>query len=252
MASRLRSYGVWATQGLCVTLLIQKYLGDITMCSGPSMLPTFNPIGDIVLLEFITWRWKRQVSLGDVVVANSPLHLNRVVCKRVLGLPGDTIIKDPSVSNETIVVYPARPCVATDLKLLLGFTSCFFAIGGALYGHFNDFQESKLIVLVCVVVYSILNGAMLGYGMFIEKDVVFVGTRKDPIIRTDPIEKVIVNAKCKKATAEYTVTVHVTGKKELKNTMTKSFGAWFDEDGELVAENLAGDISSLMVDKKSQ
>ncbi|KAJ3068364.1 Signal peptidase complex subunit 2 [Podochytrium sp. JEL0797] len=140
----------------------------------------------------------------------------------------------------------------TDLKLLLGFTSCFFAIGGALYGHFNDFQESKLIVLVCVVVYSILNGAMLGYGMFIEKDVVFVGTRKDPIIRTDPIEKVIVNAKCKKATAEYTVTVHVTGKKELKNTMTKSFGAWFDEDGELVAENLAGDISSLLVDKKSQ
>ncbi|KAJ3059517.1 hypothetical protein HDU99_006310 [Rhizoclosmatium hyalinum] len=111
MASRLanlRNYGIWATQGLCVTLLVQKYVGDITMCSGPSMLPTFNSVGDVVLLEFLTWRWKRDVAVGDVVVAYSPLHFNRIVCKRVLGLPGDTVLKDPTVGAETVKVPPGH------------------------------------------------------------------------------------------------------------------------------------------------
>ncbi|KAI9330284.1 signal peptidase complex subunit 2 [Obelidium mucronatum] len=140
----------------------------------------------------------------------------------------------------------------TDRKLLLGFSSCFFAIGGALYGHFNDFQESKLLVFLCIVLYSILNGGMLLYGMFIEKDIVFVGTRKDDLVRTDPEETVIVRAKCKKATAEYTVSLQLSGKKEVGNKRTASFGEYFDEEGELVGEALVKDVSSLLVDKKSE
>ncbi|KAJ3290135.1 hypothetical protein HDU79_003498 [Rhizoclosmatium sp. JEL0117] len=139
-----------------------------------------------------------------------------------------------------------------DRKLLLGFSSCFFAIGGAAYGHFNDFQESKLLVFICIVLYSILNGGMLLYGMFVEKDTVFVGTRKDPILRNEPEEKVVVTAKTNKAKAEYTFAIHLSGKKSISNTLTKSFGAYFDEEGELVGEPLIDDVGSLLVDKKSQ
>ncbi|KAJ3030360.1 UNVERIFIED_CONTAM: hypothetical protein HDU68_009285 [Siphonaria sp. JEL0065] len=162
-----------------------------------------------------------------------------------------------------------------DRKLFLGFSSCFFAIGGALYGHFNDFQESKPLVFLCIVLYSLLNGGMLLYGMVVEKDIVFVGTRKDDLVRTvspfyytsclkgrglfiassvkkDPKEVVVVTAKCKKATAEYTFTLKLSGKKEITNTRTQSFGAYFDEEGELVGEPLVRDVGSLLVDKKSQ
>ncbi|KAJ3122257.1 hypothetical protein HK100_012072, partial [Physocladia obscura] len=71
----------------------------------------------------------------------------------------------------------------------------------------------------------------------------------------DPDQKVVVSAKCNKSAAEYTVSVRLSGgvkKKEFKNSVTKSFGAWIDEDGELVPQPLAVDISSLLIDKKSQ
>ncbi|KAJ3044451.1 hypothetical protein HK097_001455 [Rhizophlyctis rosea] len=60
------------------------------------MLPTFNMWGDIVLMETISWRWRRKIDLGDVVVAISPADPSKTVLKRVLGLPGDTIIQDPT------------------------------------------------------------------------------------------------------------------------------------------------------------
>ncbi|KAI8616912.1 hypothetical protein BC830DRAFT_1116058 [Chytriomyces sp. MP71] len=104
--SILRQYGLWTTQGLCITLLVQKYLGDITMCTGPSMLPTFNSIGDIVLIEHISWRWYRALSLGDVVVAVSPLDRTRIVCKRVLGLPGDRVLRDPTLPDSEMIKVP--------------------------------------------------------------------------------------------------------------------------------------------------
>ncbi|KAJ3239627.1 hypothetical protein HDU81_005608 [Chytriomyces hyalinus] len=135
-----------------------------------------------------------------------------------------------------------------DRKLLLGFSSCFFAIGGALYGHFNDFQESKLLVTIAIVLYSILNSSMLLYTWFVEKDTIFVGVRKG----NGSDEKILVSAKCNKAKAEYFVKLTISGKKTVSNAFTKSFGTWFDVDGELAADVLVRDVGSLLVDKKSQ
>ncbi|KAJ3014292.1 UNVERIFIED_CONTAM: hypothetical protein HDU68_000350 [Siphonaria sp. JEL0065] len=68
------------------------------------MLPTFNSVGDFVVVENLSWRWQRKVAVGDLVVAYSPMHHNRLVLKRVLGLPGDIVLKDPTVSNETVKI----------------------------------------------------------------------------------------------------------------------------------------------------
>lgn len=91
------------------------------------MLPTLAPSGDLVLhvrLPFLRFlanspfatdelasRYPQVVrglpssktdpaagtglKIGDVVVAVSPADPTRIVCKRVLGLPGDTVLVDP-------------------------------------------------------------------------------------------------------------------------------------------------------------
>lgn len=61
---------------------------------GPSMLPTIQYIGDLWLIE--TWAWRRlfglqvDLSIGDVVIWNDPTT-QRVSCKRIIGLGGDTV-----------------------------------------------------------------------------------------------------------------------------------------------------------------
>ena len=53
----------------------KTYVVDVTMCLGPSMLPTFNQAGDIVLVDALaSWLpawlpagWKRGIGVGDVV-----------------------------------------------------------------------------------------------------------------------------------------------------------------------------------------
>jgi inner membrane protease subunit 1 len=49
------------------------------------MLPTFNMIGDIVVLEHFSHKLKR-LEIGDVVVCISPTNPWRAVCKRILGM----------------------------------------------------------------------------------------------------------------------------------------------------------------------
>ncbi|KAJ3023967.1 hypothetical protein HKX48_008581 [Thoreauomyces humboldtii] len=86
-------------------LLIQTYVGEVTMCIGPSMLPTFNVAGDFVVVEHVSQRFKRP-ELGDVVVCVSPSNPQRSICKRVLGLPGDTVCVDPTLPKRRYVTIP--------------------------------------------------------------------------------------------------------------------------------------------------
>ena len=55
---------------------------------GASMLPTFNMIGDFVLLERWT-TYTHQLKVGDVVVSVSPTDPSRSVCKRLIGMVGN-------------------------------------------------------------------------------------------------------------------------------------------------------------------
>jgi mitochondrial inner membrane protease subunit 1 len=60
------------------------------MCLGPSMLPTFNRSGDVVLMEHVSVM-RNAIETGDVVIAKSPSNPRHTVCKRVLGRGGDVI-----------------------------------------------------------------------------------------------------------------------------------------------------------------
>lgn len=67
------------------------------MCCGPSMMPTFNMTGDIVLMDRITPRLG-SVSVGDIVICKSPTHATQTVCKRVAALEGGEVPSCPSVT----------------------------------------------------------------------------------------------------------------------------------------------------------
>ena len=68
-------------------------------CVGPSMLPTLQARGDVVLAESLSVRTGK-LRVGDVVVARSPTNASHTVCKRVLGLGGDLVdVGEPSSSG---------------------------------------------------------------------------------------------------------------------------------------------------------
>eukprot|EP00038_Savillea_parva_P002675 m.116385 g.116385 ORF g.116385 m.116385 type:complete len:228 (+) comp10919_c0_seq1:325-1008(+) len=74
----------------CYIHVFTEYVCEVTLCVGPSMMPTLNQFGDIVLTE--PWSlWKNKLQRGDVVIAVSPRNPTSAVCKRILGMPGDVV-----------------------------------------------------------------------------------------------------------------------------------------------------------------
>ncbi|CAE6493324.1 unnamed protein product [Rhizoctonia solani] len=88
---RLRGYVFVVTQVTCIAHLFTQHVANVGMCEGASMLPTLNPHGDILLQESLSLKTSPpRLSRGDLVISISPVDPTRLVCKRLLGLPGDT------------------------------------------------------------------------------------------------------------------------------------------------------------------
>lgn len=73
----------------CVVHCFFQYVGEMVLCSGPSMEPTIFT-DDIIITEHITPRL-RQIQKGDIVIAKCPHNPQQNICKRVKGLPGDKV-----------------------------------------------------------------------------------------------------------------------------------------------------------------
>eukprot|EP00730_Choanoeca_flexa_P002621 TRINITY_DN11114_c0_g1_i3.p2 TRINITY_DN11114_c0_g1~~TRINITY_DN11114_c0_g1_i3.p2 ORF type:complete len:221 (+),score=18.18 TRINITY_DN11114_c0_g1_i3:1717-2379(+) len=86
-------------------LVISEHIGDITICVGPSMLPTFSAQGDVVLTEKLSVRYDK-LSKGDVVVAVSPKDCSQLICKRIIGMPGDRVCVNPEASRRRFRTVP--------------------------------------------------------------------------------------------------------------------------------------------------
>jgi len=87
----VKENAIYFTQVACAVHVFQTYIAELTMCIGPSMLPTFNVSGDVVVMEHIT-PYRGRLCQGDVIVARSPTDHTQTVCKRILAMEGDTIL----------------------------------------------------------------------------------------------------------------------------------------------------------------
>ncbi|OAD75232.1 hypothetical protein PHYBLDRAFT_110625 [Phycomyces blakesleeanus NRRL 1555(-)] len=72
---------------------------------GPSMLPTFNMTGDIILADHISGYFS-EPEIGDVVVCISPHAPGRAVLKRVVGTPRDSVCFDVTEKERKYVNVP--------------------------------------------------------------------------------------------------------------------------------------------------
>eukprot|EP01018_Ginkgo_biloba_P010905 Gb_30941 [translate_table: standard] len=75
---------------LCFMHVTSTYVCGVQLTMGPSMLPTLNMSGDVLLVERISTRLGK-IKPGDVVVARSPQDPRKTICKRVMGLEGDRV-----------------------------------------------------------------------------------------------------------------------------------------------------------------
>jgi signal peptidase I len=68
-----------------------SYPPSLHQCMGPSMLPTFNINGDVAVTDLMSVKLHK-IQVGDVVIAKSAQNPKQQVCKRVLGMEGDTLV----------------------------------------------------------------------------------------------------------------------------------------------------------------
>lgn len=83
------------------------------------MLPTLADSGEIVVEDRLTYRLNPgSVARGDLITLRSPIDPSRIICKRVLGLPGDIICVDPTgekaPSTEHVVIPKGHIWISGD------------------------------------------------------------------------------------------------------------------------------------------
>ncbi|KEQ73775.1 LexA/Signal peptidase, partial [Aureobasidium namibiae CBS 147.97] len=77
---------------------------------GPSMLPTLNASGTSVVIS----KWYRRgrgIQVGDIVSYKHPIQGELTTIKRVIGMPGDFVLRDtPSKGDGTMIQVPVGHC----------------------------------------------------------------------------------------------------------------------------------------------
>jgi inner membrane protease subunit 1 len=110
------------------------------------MIPTLGATGEFVLEDRLTPRlFPYSIQRGDLVVLKSPIMPERIVCKRVLGLPGDIVCVDPTgeyaPSTEHLVVPKGHMWISGD--------NAPFSRDSRLYGPVSmSLIQSKLLLRV--------------------------------------------------------------------------------------------------------
>ncbi|CAA6658224.1 unnamed protein product [Spirodela intermedia] len=74
----------------CFIHVTNNYVFGVALVHGPSMLPTLNLSGDVLLVDRVSTHLGN-VSIGDVVLIQSPEDPKKIVTKRVTGLEGDSV-----------------------------------------------------------------------------------------------------------------------------------------------------------------
>ncbi|KTW30192.1 hypothetical protein T552_00670 [Pneumocystis carinii B80] len=93
-------------QMLALVHLVNEKIFEIYPCSGPSMLPTLNVYGDFLGVDKWNGKNGRGCQVGDIIVAIKPGTTNVRIAKRIIGMPGDIVSKDPLVDRPEFIKVP--------------------------------------------------------------------------------------------------------------------------------------------------
>ncbi|KAJ3042426.1 Signal peptidase complex subunit 2 [Rhizophlyctis rosea] len=137
----------------------------------------------------------------------------------------------------------------SDMRLILGYSACFFAAAGAAYSYKVPFPDCRPLLAVCVVAYFILNGAMILYAQYIEKDIIFVGSKTDRL-GVEPPKTITIHSDTPRFSSSYTLTFEITSTKpsskstpaQKTSSLKSHFGAWFDTEGRFFPRDFHADV----------
>ncbi len=79
-----------------------EYTFSINGARGASMLPTFEVAGDWMLIDK-SYRRGKKVHVGDIVSFDSVVEPGEKVIKRVIGMPGDYVLRDTPGAGEAMI-----------------------------------------------------------------------------------------------------------------------------------------------------
>jgi len=89
------SFGLDVSVFLALYYSVTTYGYSVTTCIGPSMEPTFNTGGDVVLVDKFSYSvLGRRYQSGDVVIAVCPYDKEKTVCKRIAATEGDVVLSE--------------------------------------------------------------------------------------------------------------------------------------------------------------
>lgn len=84
-----------------IALVVRVYVATPYIVSGPSMEPNYQDF-NYLLVDRLSYRL-HEPTRGDVIVFNLPQDQDRALIKRVIGLPGDTVVLSGSQPTVTII-----------------------------------------------------------------------------------------------------------------------------------------------------
>jgi hypothetical protein len=130
------------------------------------------------------------------------------------------------------------------VRLALGYSAFALAAATFFWDYKLGFESTKYFTAAAVALYTILNGALTGWVLYVEGGTVYVGTAPSG-------ETVQIKSRADKNVPVYHLTVEVTdpkkgGKKEVVE-VRRAFSEWFDGTGKFVAAPfqsvLAGNVA---------
>ena len=96
------------------------HVGSFALTAGPSMLPTINAQGVWIYIDK-RFRRGRGIQVGDVVDFQHPMVQGVGAMKRVMGMPGDFVVKDGGEGSGKMMIQVRGLRVEDgDLSALVG------------------------------------------------------------------------------------------------------------------------------------
>jgi signal peptidase I len=89
-SSSYKALIVYTIVALAIAIIIRFFVAAPYIVSGASMDPTFKS-WDYLIIDRLSWQFE-EPTRGDVVVFKFPQDPSRSFIKRVIGLPGDTVV----------------------------------------------------------------------------------------------------------------------------------------------------------------
>ncbi|KAH9494953.1 IMP1 inner mitochondrial membrane peptidase-like [Bulinus truncatus] len=91
---------VYLVTGISSCYCTLRFIGGLGRCEDVSMEPTIHH-GDLVLISPISVNLQ-QLQKGDVVFCKSPKNPRAIICKRLIGMDGDTVFNEEKGFEEYV------------------------------------------------------------------------------------------------------------------------------------------------------